>query len=83
LAPARRAQALHASALLVDEHERLIAPRVAELAARARNWAMDWQLRANRMRPQGRASANSARSSSLRAVPAQPEMKALKFTTPG
>ena len=38
---------------------------------------------AKRISPQGRVSAKKARSSSLRDVPAQPEMKALKFTTPG
>jgi len=40
-------------------------------------------LRAKRISPQGRVSAKKVRSWSLRDVPAQPEMKALKFTTPG
>src|SRR3989304_2796763 len=50
-------------------------------AISARSWAGVSQLRAKRMRPQGREPAKKRRSASLSFAPAQPEMKALRSTT--
>src|SRR3989337_2011370 len=50
-------------------------------AISARSWAGVSQLRAKRMRPQGRELAKKRRSASLSVAPAQPDMKALRSTT--
>ena len=58
----RRPQALHAAALLIDQHEHLVAfDRILEGGDRARGSAPGVsQLRAKRMSPQGRVGGKEA-----------------------